>query len=73
MTRTPVSSSSIKSLGHDPATNTLEIEFNSGRVYQHAGVTAQQHAALLAAPSIGKHYNATVRGKFDHTEVTERS
>lgn len=73
MELTPVTSSSIRAIGHDPSTNTLAVQFVSGRTYHYHGVTSDEHAALMAAPSIGKHHNAHVRGKFDHADMTERS
>lgn len=33
MVRTPVASSALASVGYDPSTQTLEVEFRSGRVY----------------------------------------
>jgi hypothetical protein len=38
MLRTPVSSSALRSVGYDPQTQTLEIEFNSAEVYQYFNV-----------------------------------
>lgn len=38
MIRQPVSSSNIRSIGYDSKSNTLEIEFHSGGVYQYFGV-----------------------------------
>lgn len=66
MNRTPVKSSQIASIGHDPATNTLAIEFNGGKVYHYEGVPAEAHADLMAAESVGKHFGAHIRGKFPH-------
>lgn len=68
MTRTPVTSSAIASVGHDPATNTLEIEFRGGAVHQYPNVTADEHAALVGAPSLGKHFSTHLRGR-DHVRV----
>lgn len=59
MNRTPVTSSGIKSIGHDPATDTLHVEFASGGVHEYEGVTSAEHAALMAAKSIGGHFHAT--------------
>lgn len=70
MTREPVESSSLKSIGHDG--DTLEVEFHSGKVYQHAGFSTDDHAALMGAESIGRHYNAHVKGKFAHTLIDEQ-
>lgn len=70
MTRTPVTSSSIASIGHDG--DTLEVEFTNGRIYRHAGVAREHFEALRNAESIGQHYNAAIRGKFEHTLVEDR-
>lgn len=71
MERTAVKSTSIKSVGHDPATNTLEVEFSSGKVYRYANVPAEKHAELLAAESIGKHFGKSIRP--NHTAVAVES
>jgi hypothetical protein len=55
MTREPIESSSIKSIGHDPATNTLEVEYHRTGVYQFHDVSADQHAAIMRASSAGTH------------------
>ena len=65
MQRTPVTSSNIVSIGHDPATNTLEVEFKGGGVYSYAGVDAAKHAALIAADSVGSHFHKHI--KNDHS------
>lgn len=55
MTREPVESSAIRSIGHDPQTNTLEVEFASGHVYIYSDVSAEQFTDFLSAGSKGKH------------------
>jgi hypothetical protein len=59
--RKPVSSSQIRSIGHDPATSTLEVEFHAGGVYQYDNVTAAHHKALMDAPSIGSHFHRHIK------------
>jgi hypothetical protein len=56
MIREPVQSSSIKSLGHDPRTNELEVEFPGNRVYRYQDVNVDEYAALRNAQSIGSHF-----------------
>jgi len=68
MDRTPVSSSAIKSVGHDPNTNELEIEFHSGRIHSYANVSIDEHRALMDAPSLGKHFGKHLRGRH-HVRV----
>lgn len=64
MTRTPVKSSNLKSVGYDPATRTLEVEFHSGDVHQFENVAADHHKQLLSARSPGGYFHAHIRGKF---------
>ena len=47
-----VDSSSIASIGYEPATRQFEIEFReSGDVYRYADVPKEEYAAFLAADS----------------------
>ena len=61
MKRTSVKSSNILSVGHDPETNTLEIEFKGGGVYTYHDVDQAKADALLNAESVGKHFHAHIR------------
>ncbi len=68
MNRTPVESSQIVSIGHDPETQTMEIEFKDRHgvqrapiVYLYSNVTAEDHAALIGAESIGRHFGAFIK------------
>jgi hypothetical protein len=67
--REPVASESIASIGYDPDAATLEVEFTSGRVYRYFAVPASAHRRLLAADSVGAHFNAEVRTRYPHAEV----
>lgn len=62
MKRVPVESGNVASVGHDPHTNTLEVEFKGGGVYSYHGVDADKHAALMKADSVGKFINANIKG-----------
>jgi hypothetical protein len=66
---TPVNSSAISAVGHDPATNTLVVQFTSGDVYHYSDVPGDVHDQLLNADSIGKHFSANVRGQFAHRKI----
>lgn len=52
----PVKSSNIRAIGYDPTTREMHVEFGSGGTYQYGGITPQQHQALTAAASIGRHF-----------------
>lgn len=63
MQRREVSSSQIRSIGHDETTNTLEVEFASnGAVYQYENVPREVYVSLIGAGSVGSYFNANVKG-----------
>ena len=60
---TDVESSQVKSIGYDPATQTLAVQFKhgSGAIYHYPDVTADQHQAFLKAESIGAHFGRHIK------------
>ena len=69
MVRTRVESSSVASVGYEPKTRTLEIEFLNGRVYQYFEVAAEDHEALMSAASVGTHVNERIKGAYSYLQV----
>ncbi|RKG91462.1 KTSC domain-containing protein [Corallococcus terminator] len=69
MHRTPVASGNILSIGYDPASQTLEVEFTNRHVYQYLGVPAAQHRALMQAASHGEYLAAFIKGHFRYQQV----
>jgi hypothetical protein len=70
MTRHPVTSTNITSIGYDPRTSTLEVEFRSGGVYQYSGVPEATTAALLNAQSHGKYFYLHVKDRYPTRRIT---
>lgn len=66
--RVPVTSSNIKSVGHDPDTNTLAVEFSDGSVYHYHDVEKDIHEGLVAAKSVGGYLHSTIKGKYKHSK-----
>jgi hypothetical protein len=57
----PVKSSAVASIGHDPATQTLEVTYHrNNATYRYAGVSPQEHLSILAAPSKGRALNSLI-------------
>jgi hypothetical protein len=71
MDLTPVDSSNIESVGHDPATSELRVKFKSGHTYSYLGVSAAQHAEFMQAPSKGQHFHRNVRGKHEGLKLQQ--
>ena len=69
MNRTPVTSTDITSIGYDPQTRTLEIEFRTGAVYRYTEVPPEEHAGLMASPSKGNYHAIHIRGIYDYRKL----
>ncbi len=64
MERRKISSSQIRSVGYDPASQTLEVELSSGAVYQYTRVSAEVHRRFLSAPSPGSWFRDNIEESF---------
>ena len=71
MERAPVKSSNIKAIGYDAATQTLEVEFHGGAVWLYSGISAEVHAEIAKAESVGRWFNARIKGKFEGKRIPE--
>ena len=69
MTREPVSSSNLASIGYDSQTLTLEVCFKSGRIYQYFDVPENIYDGLRATGSPGGYLNRNVKGNFRYARV----
>jgi hypothetical protein len=69
MDREYVESSMIKSIGFDPNTSTLEVEFNSGAIWQYYDVLESTYYEMKSASSIGKFFHANIKGHYSDGQV----
>lgn len=69
MRRQTVSSSNLCSVGYDPSTATLEIEFNSGGIYQYSGVPARVYDSLMNSGSLGRYFGSHIRDVYPCVKV----
>ncbi len=65
VTRTPVSSTNVDSVGYDEATGTMEVRFHNGKVYRATGVPADVAAGIHSAPSAGAYFARNIKGAYD--------
>lgn len=70
MIRNPVSSTSIQSIGYEPETSTLEIEFQSGEVYDYFDVPLQIYADFMKSDSHGQFFLRNIRDQYAYRKVT---
>ena len=69
MDKQRVSSSTVISIGYDVRTQTLEIEFGSGRVYQYYGVPDRVYDEIMQAPSKGQFFNTYIKNAYAFSRV----
>jgi hypothetical protein len=69
MNRTPVTSSSVASVGYDPNTMALEVEFRNGSVYQYFDVPETTYQDLMSASSVGTYLNQTIRASYRCAQI----
>ena len=69
MIRQPVSSSNISSIGYDPESRTLEIEFHSGGIYQYFNVPESIYNALMSASSHGSYFHRHIKDQYQWTKI----
>jgi hypothetical protein len=69
MIREPVQSSNLKSVGYDATSKTLEVEFNSGGIYQYSNVPKDIYMGLMRASSHGIFFARYVKDHFPTKRV----
>lgn len=69
MDRQSVASSNLAEVGYDSDLETLEVQFKSGGVYQYFNVPAFMYERLMGADSIGRFFNAEIKGHYPEAKV----
>lgn len=69
MIRHPVSSTNLASIGYDEKSETLEVEFQDGSVYQYFNVPKGIYDALIMAPSKGQFLAYQIKNRFPYSRV----
>jgi hypothetical protein len=69
MDREPVVSSNLASIGYAAETQTLEIEFTNGSVYQYFDVPQSVYEEFRASGSLGNYLNTVIRKSFRYTRL----
>ncbi len=70
MDRIQVSSSNILSVGYDPSSALLEIEFLQGGIYQYLAVPEHIYQELMGAPSKGQYFHQHIRNSFATMKIS---
>ena len=65
-----VESSALSAIGYNPAKRILALKFKGGAVHHLADVSEVDHAHLMAAESIGRHFAQHLKGKYQSEKMT---
>ncbi|OGZ55199.1 MAG: hypothetical protein A3H64_02200 [Candidatus Ryanbacteria bacterium RIFCSPLOWO2_02_FULL_45_11c] len=69
MNRTLVTSSDILSIGHDPQSGVLEVEFISGDVYEYFDVPVYLYRQFLQSSLHGQFLNDYIRYNYRYKKI----
>jgi len=69
MNRTSVQSSNVASIGYDPGTLTLEVEFTNGAVYHYFDVPEVEYQNLIGAESVGSYLNQNIKSHYRYARM----
>jgi hypothetical protein len=69
MNRQSVSSSNIASIGYDEDSQTLEVEFLNGGVYQYFDVPKNVYDGMMSASSHGQFLAQNIKGNYRFSKV----
>jgi hypothetical protein len=72
ITRWPIESSAVRTMGYDPDSSTLEVEFSSGDVYRYYRVDPADVESLILADSKGTFINQVIKPKYPCRQITGR-
>ena len=67
--RQHVSSSNIQSIGYDPNSNTLEVAFQHGGIYQYYNVPEFIYNGIMSAGSKGSYLHQNIKGKYRYRKI----
>ncbi|NTV46696.1 MAG: KTSC domain-containing protein [Chlorobiales bacterium] len=70
MDRTPISSSNLRSVGYDQNQKILEVEFDSGSVYQYYSIPESVYSELMSASSHGKYFSRYIRNNYSYRQIS---
>jgi hypothetical protein len=69
MERKRMNSSKIRSVGYDPKSQVLEVEFSDGRVFAYSGVSQEVHRQFMAAPTAASFFEDKIADDYPSRRI----
>ncbi len=64
-----VASSNVRSIGYDSPSQTLEVEFLNGTIYQYYGVPQFLYTEMMNASSKGQFLHMYIKNQYPYSRV----
>jgi len=64
-------STMITSTAYNPHTETMELVFCNGGIYEYHQIEEEIYQELIASTSIGEYFNDHIRMKYPYTKVRD--
>ena len=64
-----VASTMASAIGYDSENEVLQIEFNSGAVYQYSDIDEDTFEDLYSSDAVGRYYNQYIKGKYQSQRI----
>lgn len=68
-----VTSSKLASVGYEPNTLILRIEFIKDGIYEYYGIPEFHHTGLMEAESPGRYFKKFIKDKFRYVRLQNQS
>ena len=65
----PVASPMANAIGYDSENEVLQIEFNSGAVYQFSDVDEDTFEDLYTSEAVGRYFNQNIKGRYQSQRI----
>jgi len=72
MQRQAMESTTMRSAGYDQKDQILEVEFQSGMIYQYLDIPPAIYKEFLESVSKGRYFNSEIRDTYEFVRVDRR-
>jgi len=69
MQRHPVHSSVLQSVGYDPQSKILEVEFKTGGTYDYFNLSPRVFKRFIGSESLGHFFTKRIKGKYIELKI----
>jgi hypothetical protein len=59
----------ILSIGYDEKTKTLEIEFNTGHIYEYYDFPKKEYEELMDSTSLGRYFLENIKEIYRYSQI----